>query len=236
METHHRISLLRFPCSDSVNEAPMPGLNLKNWIRILVLISSWIVFSAGTCSAYAFQEPKVPNGWHSGDRKWPDWIEETTKRLEKTKSISQPGPEIEFLYSRASELLERAKSSRDNYPRFERFIAATNAMLEASDRINWSRKIEHTPQEQDYWGAGPFLSFCYFRVRQADFFASLIGEKDTEQYVTWSKAFYQQARGAFDTREYQRARLLADASSFIVFALECIAQATVQMPDTPIIK
>ncbi len=140
------------------------------------------------------------------------------------------------MYSRAAELLEKARSSRDNYFRFERFIAATNSLLEASDRILWARKIDHAPQEQDYWGAGLFLPGCYFRVRQADFFASLIGEKTMEQYVTWTKTFYQQARGAFDAREYQRSRLLADASSFMVLALECIAQATVQMPDTPIIK
>jgi hypothetical protein len=109
-------------------------------------------------------------------------------------------------------------------------------MLEANDRIVWSRKVERTPQEQDYWGAGLFLPGCYFRVRQADFFASMIGEKNMDQYVIWSKSLYQQARGALDAREFQRARLLGDASSFIVFALESIAQATVQMPDTPIIK
>ena len=88
-----------------------------------------------------------------------------------------------------------------------------------------------TPQEQDFWGAGFMLPGCYFRVRQAEFFASLSGEKNSEQYVTWSKSFYQQARVAFDAHEYQRARLYGDASSFIVFALECIAQANVQMPD-----
>ena len=109
-------------------------------------------------------------------------------------------------------------------------------MLEASDRILWLRKLDRAPQEQDYWGSGITLPGCYFRVRQAEFFASMIGEKIFDQYVTWSKSFYQQARGAYDAREYQRARLLADAASFVVFALECVAQATVQMPDTPIIK
>lgn len=182
------------------------------------------------------QQAKVPEIWRPGERKWPDWLEETAKRLEKAKNANAPGAEIEFLHSRASELLERAKASRDNYFRFDRFIAATNAILEASDRIVWSRKIEHAPQEQDFWGAGLFLPGCYFRVRQADFFASLIEEKNAEQYVTWTKSFYQQARGAFDAREYQRSKLLADASWFVVLAMECIAQATVQMPDTSIIK
>jgi hypothetical protein len=177
--------------------------------------------------------PKGPETWQPGDRKWPDWLEETTKRLEKSKNISQPGPEIEFLNARATELLERAMGSRDNFFRFGRFIAAANAVLEASDRMLWLRKVERMPQQQDYWGAGFILPGCYFRVRQAEFFASLTNEKNAEQYVTWSKSFYQQARVAYDAHEYQRSRLYGDASYSIVFALECIAQATVQVPETP---
>jgi hypothetical protein len=204
---------------------------VQRWILTCILI-----VGAAVPIAQAFQFPpmppqKGPDILQPGDRKWPDWLEETTKRLEKSKNISQPGPEIEFLNARASDLLDRAKSSRDNYFRFGRFIAAANAMLEASDRMVWLRKAERTPREQDFWGAGFTLPSCYFRVRQAEFFASLSGEKNGEQYVTWSKSYYQQARVAFDAHEYQRARLYADASSFIVFALECIAQATVQMPD-----
>jgi hypothetical protein len=214
----------------------MRRLILNRWFRILVMLCFGAVSGIEILLAAEPQQPKGPEVWRPGERKWPDWLEETTKRLEKAKNANSSGPEMEFIHSRASELLERAKASRDNYFRFERFIAATNAMLEASDRIVWSRKIEHAPQEQDFWGAGLFLPGCYFRVRQADFFASLIGEKNMEQYVTWAKSFYQQARGALDAREYQKARLLADASWFMVWALECIAQATVQMPDTPIIK
>jgi len=211
----------------------MLELILKRWILTSILIC----FGAAPV-ARAFQfpsspSPKGPDIWQPGDRKWPDWMDEATKRLEKSKSISQPGPEIEFLQARASDLLERAKTSRENFFRFGRFIAAANAMLEASDRMVWLRKVEKTPQEQDFWGAGFMLPGCYFRVRQAEFFASLGGEKNLEQYVTWSKSFYQQARVAFDAHEYQRARLYGDASSFIVFALECIAQANVQMPDAP---
>ena len=214
----------------------MPGLIRKPLIPIWTLLCLGNLFIPAVSGASEPQQSRPIEEWRPGNAKWPDWVEEATKRLDRAKSTSQPGPELEFLQLRASELLERAKSSRENYFRFGRFIAATNAMLEASDRIVWSRKIDRAPQEQDYWGAGIFLPGCYFRVRQAEFFASLIGEKSMDQYVTWAKSFYQQARGAFDAREYQRARMLGDASSFIVFALECIAQATVQMPDTPIIK
>ena len=222
--------------SDSTVEAFMRRSIVNRWFQILALLCFGPISGIEAFPALETQQPKGPEVWRPGDGKWPDWLEVTSKRLEKAKNANQSGPEIEFIHSRASELLERAKSSRENYFRFDRFIAAANAMLEASDRILWSRKLERVPQEQDYWGAGLFLPGCYFRVRQAEFFASLIGEKNTEQYVTWSKSFYQQARGAYDAREYQRAKLLADASYSIVFALECIAQATVEMPDTPIIK
>jgi hypothetical protein len=181
------------------------------------------------------QQPKVPYAWQPGYKKWPDWLEETAKRLEKSKSMGQPTPEIEFLQARASELLERAKLSRENFFRFSRYIAATNALLEAGDKLFWLRKIERLPQEQDYWDAGPVLQFCHFRVKQADFFAPRSGEKNADQYVTWSRSLYQQARSANDAREYQRARLLGDAASFIVLSLEFIVQA-VFMPDAPIPK
>jgi hypothetical protein len=214
----------------------MLRLILHKWILIFALSSFAALLDFPTAAAFQAPPPKGPMGWQSGDRKWPDWLEETTKRLEKSRKNSQPGPEIEFLHARASELLERARQSRDNYFRFDRYIAATNSLLEAADRLVWVRKVERIPQEQDYWGIGMILQGYAFRVRQADFFASLIPEKNTDQYVTWSKSFYQQARSAYDAHEYQRARLFGDASSFIVFALECIAQATVQMSDAPIPK
>ncbi len=206
------------------------------WILALALAGFGASLDFPAVGAFENQQPKGPEGWQPGDRKFPDWLDETTKRLEKSKKISQPGPEIEFLQARASELLDRARQSRDNRFRFDRYIAATNSLLEAADRLVWVRKVERVPQEQDYWGIGMILQGYAFRVRQADFFASLIPEKNTEQYITWSKSFYQQARSAYDAREYQRARLFGDASSFIVFALECIAQATVQMSDAPIPK
>jgi hypothetical protein len=214
----------------------MLRLVLYRWIMTLALVSfgALLVFPAVAVSDN--QQPKGPEGWQPGDRKWPDWLEDTGKRLEKAKKINQPGPDIEFLLSRASELLERARQSRDNYFRFDRYIAATNALLLAVDKILWARKVERVTQEQDYWGIGMILQGCSFRVRQADFFASLIGDENSKQYVTWSKSFYQQARGAYDAREYERARLFGDASSFVVWALECIAQATVQMSDAPIPK
>jgi hypothetical protein len=182
------------------------------------------------------QQPKIPDAWQFGAKGWPklDWLEATTKRLEKAKAITQSGTEFETLSARASDLLEQAKQAKDNQFRFGRLIGAINSLLDAGDRILWARKAERITQEKDFWGAGFVLQGCYFRIRQADYFADLSGEKNSDKYVTLSRSLYQQARSAYDAREYQRARLLAEASSFIVFSLECMAQSNI--PDPHIYK
>lgn len=178
------------------------------------------------------QAPKIPEAWPDGAKGWPkpDWMELTAKRLEKAKEVRPAGPEIALLHTKATDLLERARRTTENQFRFERLIAAVNSLLDAADRIAWAHKAERTPQDKDFWGAGFVLQGCYFRVRQADYFATLTEDGKSEQYVTLARSLYQQGRGAYDAREYQRARLLGDASSLIVFALECIAQATIPDP------
>ncbi len=210
----------------------------KRWILTSALIGLAAIMCFSVPFGLCFQRPKGPDRWQRGERRWPgpDWPETTARRLEDAKSISQPGPEIEFLQSRATELLDRARLESNSFFRSGRLLGATNALLDASDRILWSRKIDRGPQDQDYWDAEYYLRGCYFRIRQADFFATLSGEKNAEQYVTMSRSLYQQARGAIDAREFQRARLLGDASSFIVFALESIAQAAAPVPERPMPK
>jgi len=183
------------------------------------------------------QQPKIPEPWPGGAKSpWPklDWMEGTDKRLEKAKSISPQSSEMETLIARAADLLEQARQAREDQFRSGRYLAAANALMDAVDRIQWARKVDHTPQDQDYWGAGFVLQGCYFRVRQVDYFAGQSGVKNADPYVTLSRSLYQQGRSAYDAKEFQRARLMGEASSFIVFALECIAQAA--MPDPHIYK
>lgn len=183
-----------------------------------------------------------------GDKKWPsptERLDAATKKFEQLKGISQPGPEIEFICSRTADLLERAKQARDNPYRFERLLNAANALLGAGDLILESRKKDRPRQELDYWGmTGTALMSCFSRIRQADFFAPMSGEKKSEQYVTTARTLYQQAGSAYGeagsakgARDYQKAMLLAQASEAIVFALESIAQQAaipaIPMPTPP---
>lgn len=202
---------------------------LTKWFLISVLAA------LGAMPQESFgQQPPHPEGrpnWQGpeGWPKWPDpdWLESTLKeadkKLEIVKGISRPGPDIEFLNSRASDLLKRSTQARDNLFQCGRLITATNALLDAAYGIFSSRKADRTPQ--DFWGVGRALQGLHFRVQQADFFASMSGEKYSEQYVTLARSIYQQARSAYDAHEYQKAKYLADASWSIVTALESIAQA-----------
>ncbi len=226
-------SIIRIFCGLSGIEAPMLRLIPKRWILASALAAGLAAVAGISFPLHAYyQGPKGPDGW---EKRWPgpEWLDATAKRLDDARNTSQPGQDIEFLYSRAADLLERARMVRDNPFRSDRFLGATNALLDAGDRILWSRRMERGPQEQDYWDAGFVLQACYFRIRQAGFFAPMGGEKNAEQYVMLSRSLYQQARGAYDAREFQRARLLGDASSFIVFALERIAQAAAPIPEHP---
>jgi hypothetical protein len=183
-----------------------------------------------------------PNTWYDPNKKWPDLLEATSKRLEQAKSYTkaedksnkQSGKECDFIFLRVSKLLEQSKDARDNPFRFERLLYASNALLNAGDFISWSRKTNPTPQAKDYWGViGMAIQRCYFRVQQSDFFAPLSGEKNSEQYTKLARSLYQQARGAYDAHDYQKAKSLSDASESIVIALESIAQAAIPMPKTP---
>jgi hypothetical protein len=207
---------------------PMLKQNLQKWLLISAL-AAIVVLSP---KSYG-QQPRNPEGWP----KWPDpdWqesvLKETGSKLDIVKGISRPGPDIEFLYSKASDLLKKANQARDNPFRLERLVNATNALLDAAYGIYSSRKADRTPQ--DFWGVGKSLQGLHYRVQQTDFFASISGEKNSEQYVTLVRSIYQQARSAYDAHEYQKAKYLADASWSIVTALESIAQAAIPSPPNP---
>ena len=144
-------------------------------------------------------------------------------------------PECVFLNTRAGELLERAKQARGNDFQFDRLATATDNLLRASERIFSARKFDRV-DENEKRDAALLLQKCYFRVQQAEYFAGISGEKESKQYVTVTRSIYQQARSAYDTRQYDRARMLGEASSLVVMALENIAHASLKIPDPPVIK
>jgi hypothetical protein len=201
---------------------------MYKWILIFTLAVLGAIWLPPITSG---QQPKNPEGWPKwsgaeGWSKWPDLditLKDAAKKLDIVKGIKQPGQDIEFLLTKASDLQKRSMQARENFPRCERLANATNALLDAAYGIFSSRKADRTPQ--DFWGVGMILPGLHFRLQLADTFASWSGEKSPEQYVTLARTLYQQARSAYDAHEYQKAKYLADASGSIVIALESIVQA-----------
>jgi hypothetical protein len=157
------------------------------------------------------------------------------KRLAWRIKEADPAAEQLFLSARAAELLERMKRERVNNFQFDRLGRATDALFRAGERIFGASQAARVDQN-DKRDAALFLQRCYFRVQQAEYFSGLCGEKESKQYVTYSRSLYQQARSAYDARQYDRAQMLGEASSLLVAALENIAQASLRIPDPPVIK
>ncbi len=162
-------------------------------------------------------------------------LDRLTKSLAWWMNTPDPGVENVFLHARAADLLERTKQAKGNNFQFDRLSRAVDALLRASERIFGAQKATQI-DDNDKRNAAEFLQRCYFRVQQADYFAGLSGEKDTKKYMTYTRSLYQQARSAYDARQYDRAQMLGDASSLIVAALENIAHASLNIPDPPVIK
>jgi hypothetical protein len=204
-----------------------------------------LTLAGGATSLAAQSDFPLPQrgGWGQKERDRREWTEHDKQvmldRLGKILSwgmnVPDPSPETICLHARASELLERTKQARANNFQFDRLARATDALLSASQRIFVSRKASQI-DDNDKRDAAEFLQRCYFRVQQAEYFAGLSGEKEAKQYVLYTRSLYQQARSAYDARQYDRAQMLGDASFMIVTALENIAQALLRIPDPHVIK
>ena len=183
------------------------------------------------------QEPRQPKQPPSGAKKvWAkqtDWLAGTEKRLKTLKETTlsaSDDADVKNLLERAADLIEQAESSKDNQFQAGRRLHAANAMMDAADRVLLALKIGAESDEGDFRRAGFVLQGCYFRIRQAAYFAGVSGDEKSRHDVRLATRLYQQGRSAFDAKEYGRARLLGDASTSVVFALERMAQATTAEP------
>jgi len=223
----------------------------RKWMLLILVM-------AGTALSQPAQDGRFPQrgrgqgdsgrsdgrGWSDRDKQ--ERIDRLSKTLAYQAGLPDPGPEIAFIHARATELLERTKQVRSNNFQFDRLARAADALLRASYDILGARKAETheadgkrriaLSDDFEKRDAAEFLQRCYFRIQQADYFARLSGEKESKKYVTTARSLYQQARSAYDALVYDKARVLGDAASMIVMALENIAHASLNIPDPPIIK
>ena len=199
-------------------------------------ILAGILFCAGLYAQVPPWPPKpsAPRSEAKKPRPKPqDWLAGAQKRLETLKDITPPDAEnadFKKLLEHAADLINQAESSKNNQFQYGRRLMAARALMDAADRVLSALKTEGGRGENDLRRAGFILQGCYFRIRQADYFAGISGDKKSGQYVKLASSLYQQGRSAYDAKEYGRARLLGEASASVVFALECIAQAAIPVP------
>ena len=199
-------------------------------------ISVGILFCAGLYAQTPPRPSKPPASRPEAKKPWPksqDWLAGVEKRLEMLNGITTPdagNADFKKLLERAAEIMDLAKSSKDNQFQHGRRLLAANAMMDAADRVLLALKAERTSDENDLRRAGYVLQGCYFRVRQADYFVRISGDKKSSQSARLASSLYQQGRSAYDAKEYSKARLLGEASASVVFALECMAQSATSDP------
>jgi len=157
------------------------------------------------------------------------------KMLNWRANAPDPSPENLFLNARAGDLIEQARQAEGNSFQFDRLASAAENLMRASERISAAAKATRV-DDNERRDASMLLQKCYFRVQQAEYFAGISRVKDAKKYVGHTRSLYQQARVAYDARQYDRAQMLGDAASLIVMALENIAHASLRIPDPPIIK
>ncbi|MGC8792326.1 MAG: hypothetical protein ACP5U2_02920 [Bryobacteraceae bacterium] len=170
---------------------------------------------------------------HTEAEKRQQQIAQLSRELARRNSVASPSPEQLFLHARAAALLERLRAGVPEAYVFERLAKAAEDLLEASEDIEESRQSERAAKPGDREETARQLQRSYFRVQQADYFASFAQESAPASWVKHCRALYQQACSAWDAQRYRKARKLAQAASNVVGALEKLVQARASGLEPP---
>ena len=167
------------------------------------------------------------------ERRQREKIGDLEEKLAERHRYPKPSREQVYFHAQAAALLKNLKELRRDSYRFDRIARATDALLEASQRIFEARRQTKGKDEHDRREAALDLQEDYFRVQQADYFARQWGSREAGNYVRHARSLYQQARRTYDKNELDKAERLGDAASYVVRALENLAQAEIPVPEPP---
>ena len=158
-------------------------------------------------------------------------LDDLSRRFNRQTAFRSLSPQTEFLHARATALMDRARQAEAGSYLFGRLENTIDNLLDAVEEI---AKSEETGDDDDTQErAAKDLERAYFRVRQGDYFARMSTEGDSKAYVKTAQALYQKGRGAYEMKQYRKARRLAEAAREVIDALEDLAQAAVRIPDPP---
>jgi hypothetical protein len=193
---------------------------LRNYLALALLLC------LGTATADANQSRSS-----RAERNKIEDLDDLSRRFNRQTAFRNLSPETEFLHARATALMDRARQAEAGSYLFGRLENTIDNLLDAVEEI---AKSEETGDDDDTQErAAKDLERAYFRVRQGDYFARMSTEGDSKAYVKTAQALYQKGRGAYEMKQYRKARRLAEAAREVIDALEDLAQAAVRIPDPP---
>jgi hypothetical protein len=170
------------------------------------------------------------------EQKKAEMLEKVSNRLSRLTARSDLTPEHLFLHDQVAALTERARAAAAGSYLLDRLGSAMEDLLDASELItppeSAGRDREEAGEEAQRRTARD-LERTYFRIQQGDYFAGQAQESNAAQYVLTARRLYQQARAAYDSAGYRRARRIAEAAREVISALESLAQAAVPVPQPP---
>jgi hypothetical protein len=174
----------------------------------------------------------------SAEEKKLEELDDLTRRLNRLAADAGLVDEQRFLHDRIGELLQAARETPGDSYLFGRLDAAIDDLLDASDELRDARRPRNNDdddgdKDKDRERTAHELEQTYFRVTQGEYFARQSRDAHGNDYVRTAQRLYQQARAAYDAREYGRARHLADAAQEVIEGLENLAQAAVRIPEPP---
>jgi len=176
-------------------------------------------------------------GWSETkrDRRQRETLEELLSKLERRHRYPNPTADQVYLHEQAEILFQNTRAAREDHYRFGRLARATDSLLEASERIKDAPR-QKDDDEDAKREAAQGLQNDYFRLQQAEYYAAQINEQSAAEYVKLARRLYQQARREYDAGQYDMAETLGDSVSYVVNALEALAQAAIRIPEPPRIE
>jgi hypothetical protein len=184
-------------------------------------------------AGFAHADDDDKGGKHAEQR-----LRNLESRARKIAAPAGAGEASTFLQHETQRLIERCRVLTPSSYEFARMLEAVDDLLDAREDMQEDARVntDRTKEEKSRGDSAKRLERAYFRVQQGGYFAKLAADNHTSEYIRLSRRLYQQARAAYDAREYRRANSLASASSELINVLENLAQAAVRKPEPPELK
>lgn len=209
-------------------------------LRVCLFVLIYALYAASAGALWSQQgPPPPPTPPHSRPGPPPrldatavaDHLQKVRHHLDEVKPRDA---DCEKLLATARRTLDRAdqKAQAKDFFGADRLIAAADAFLHAAEHpmhLAEGRKgpIPQASEIADH------LQRVYFRLQQADFFASSTGGTEAKELPALARKFYEQARKAYDSENWVQADEYAKAADDTIRGLENLAQATVSEAPRP---